>query len=125
MGRRHIRGGIPFVPAQGRRPRAALGFITAIVVLLLACPEAFAQSVPRNFDEEYALYQNTKYDIIETGKANMKCWTVDARNDLLRRIDKAISLMKQFAFNEGIELTKQSLGKFVNPQLSREQQYAP
>jgi hypothetical protein len=40
------------------------------------------------------------------------------RNGLIRRIDKAISLIKQFALSEGIKLTAQSLTKFVNPQLS-------
>jgi hypothetical protein len=40
------------------------------------------------------------------------------RNGVIRRIDKAISLIKQFALSEGIKLTAQSLTKFVNPQLS-------
>jgi hypothetical protein len=118
MGRRHTRGGIPFVSARGRGVRTALFFTAVIVSLLLVCPGAFAQSVPRNFDEEYALYKNTVQDIIDAGKANPKCWTLDARNGLLARIDKAISLIKEFAFHEGIKVTKYSLSKFVNPQLT-------
>jgi opacity protein-like surface antigen len=95
-----------------------LTFVTATALLLLACPAAFAQNVPRNFDEEYALYNETVRDIIETGKNNQKCFTEEVRNGLIRRIDKAISLIKQFALSEGIKLTAQSLTKFVNPQLS-------
>lgn len=118
MGRRHTRGGIPFVSARRRGVRTALFFTAAIVSLLLACPEASAQSVPRNFDEEYALYNRTVDDIVDTGKANQKCWTLEARNGLIARIDKAISLIKEFAFHEGIKVTKYSLSKFVNPQLT-------
>ena len=117
MGSRHVGGGIPSVSARGRAATASLIFVTATVALLLASAPAFAQKVPRNFDEEYALYNETVRDIIETGKSNQKCWTEEARNDLIRRIDKAISLIRQFAVAEGIKLTAQSIGKFVNPQL--------
>jgi opacity protein-like surface antigen len=116
MGSRHGPGGIPWVRAQSRAPT----FITAIVVLLLACPSAFGRNVPRNFDEAYALYNNTVDDIGETGKK--KCFDAQTRDALLGRIDQAVSQLKQFALNEGLKLTTQPIinkfGKVVTPGLS-------
>jgi hypothetical protein len=75
MGSRHVCGGIPFGRGRTRYATTSLTFVTATALLLLACPAAFAQNVPRNFDEEYALYNETVRDIIETGKDNQKCFT--------------------------------------------------